>query len=333
MPLKLAQAVALIERIADPKWAFEWDRVGLQVGNLESGVSKAIVSLDWSADLLEAATASGCQLIVCHHPLIWEPLTSLTMRNRAERFALKLIEKGIAFYACHTQWDCAPGGINDALTATLGLTDVRPFGEAAKRSCLKLAVFCPKGSEDRVIDAAARVGAGQIGAYSRCAFLSSGMGTFLGGEGANPAVGRAGQVESADEVRVEMVLDESLAGDVERAIESVHPYEEPAIDFYRLKDSAPMPLGRFGKVPRTKKLKDFADEVDARLGTRSLCWGDEGLQVQKVALAGGAAGSLWKEALAIGADVLVTGEVKQDQALEASEAGMGIIAAGHYATE
>lgn len=333
MPSRLADVIRHIEEIADPRWAFTWDRVGLQIGDPDRTISKAIVSLDWSLELVHAADSGSCGLVVCHHPLIWEPFKSIGNRTRAERCALNLIERKIAFYACHTQWDCAPGGVNDALASLLKLNKVQAFGEVPKSPMLKLAVFCPVETADAIIDAASSAGAGSIGAYSRCAFLSRGTGTFVGGSGTNPAIGEAGRIESVEEVRIEMVLRESQSSDVERAIRRVHPYEEPAIDMYRLTEAAEMPLGRVGYLAARVALKDLLTEVDTRLETRSMCWGDKSKPINRVAVAGGAAGSLWKDAAATGADVLITGEVKQDQAMEASDAGLAIIAAGHYATE
>lgn len=333
MPLKISEAILQLERIADPKWAFEWDRAGLQIGDPERLLENAMVSLDWSESLVEAASKAGCGLVVCHHPLIWKPLASLTTRGRAERIALRLAERGIAFYACHTQWDCAPGGINDTLAEVLGLSDVSAFGDGASAADVKLVVFCPNGSEERIIDAASQAGAGRIGAYSRCAFFSEGTGTYIGGEGSHPAIGKPGATERVEEVRVEMLVPSSLAERVEDAVRSVHPYEEPALEFVRLKEVKEMPIGRIGVLPNSMSLESLVELVDRSLHTSSWCWGPKQRSVSTVALVGGAGSGLWHHALKAGADVLVTGEVKQDEAVDAVEAGVSLIAAGHYATE
>jgi hypothetical protein len=82
-------------------------------------------------------------------------------------------------------------------------------------------------------------GAGRIGDYERCSWYTDGTGTFLGGEGASPAVGEAGREERVPELRVETVYPESLEADVVDALVAAHPYEEPAFDLYPLANVEP----------------------------------------------------------------------------------------------
>jgi hypothetical protein len=81
-------------------------------------------------------------------------------------------------------------------------------------------------------DAVFAAGAGWIGDYSRCSWSTLGRGTFRGGEGTNPAVGEAGQDESATEYRVETVVPDDKLAAVVAALRRAHPYEEPAYDVY-----------------------------------------------------------------------------------------------------
>ena len=94
-----------------------------------------------------------------------------------------------------------------------------------------------------------------------------------------------------------------------------------------------MPLGRIGSLAKPMDRRKFRSLVDGALGTASMCWGPLGVKISRVAVCGGAADSMWRDALAAGADAFITGEVKQNVAVEASEAELTIVAAGHYATE
>jgi hypothetical protein len=98
----------------------------------------------------------------------------------------------------------------------------------------KLVVFVPAEALDRVRSALFDAGAGRIGAYERCSWYCDGTGTFFGGEGADPAVGRAGREERVPEVRLETVYSVEREADVVRALRAAHPYEEPAFDLYVL---------------------------------------------------------------------------------------------------
>ena len=98
----------------------------------------------------------------------------------------------------------------------------------------KIVVFVPAEALDAVRDALFAAGAGRIGDYERCSWYTEGTGTFLGGEGSDPAVGEKGQEERVPELRLETVYPEERETEVVAALRSAHPYEEPAFDLYPL---------------------------------------------------------------------------------------------------
>lgn len=100
----------------------------------------------------------------------------------------------------------------------------------------KVVVFVPWESLSVVRAAMARAGAGIIGDYTRCSFAARGRGTFRGGEGVSPVVGKAGRIEEVDEWRLEMVAAADVVEAVVAAMKAAHPYEEVAYDVYRLED-------------------------------------------------------------------------------------------------
>ena len=322
-----------MESLAPRSGAFEWDKVGLQFGDPEQIVDRAVVSLDRSLAAIDFAAANKAQLLLSHHPLIFQPLESITTSTYEGRAILKLAENKISFIAAHTNWDAAKGGINDVLAQLLDLKEVKPFGSCVQTPMLKLLTFVPAEHADAVIDACARAGAGQIGDYTRCAFMSPGNGTFEAPSDANPTVGEAGERTTVSEVRIEMVCPGDRSSTVEAALRQAHPYEEPPCDWHVLKPLQVHPMGRVGTLPEPIDLKGFSELVEHRLNTKTLAWGAPEASIRKVAVVGGSADSEWRNAQDAGADLLVTGEVKQHIALEAAESGFAILAAGHYATE
>ena len=97
-------------------------------------------------------------------------------------------------------------------------------------------VFVPADALDAVRDAVFAAGAGRIGAYERCSWFAEGTGTFLGGEGTDPAVGEPGREERVPELRLETVFPAERHAEVVGALRAAHPYEEPAYDVYPLVD-------------------------------------------------------------------------------------------------
>jgi hypothetical protein len=98
----------------------------------------------------------------------------------------------------------------------------------------KLVVFVPPDALDAVRDAVFAAGAGRIGGYERCSWYAEGTGTFLGGEGTAPTVGKRGVEERVSELRLETVFPAERHDDVVAALRAAHPYEEPAFDVYEL---------------------------------------------------------------------------------------------------
>ena len=100
----------------------------------------------------------------------------------------------------------------------------------------KLVVFVPREALDALRSALFDAGAGRVGGYERCSFYTEGTGTFLGGEGTSPAIGRRGVEQRVAELRLETVYPEERHEDVIAALRRAHPYEEPAFDVYALLD-------------------------------------------------------------------------------------------------
>jgi len=98
----------------------------------------------------------------------------------------------------------------------------------------KLVWFVPEEALDATRDAVFAAGAGRIGDYERCSWYTPGTGTFLGGQGTDPAIGESGREERAAELRVETLVPAERVEPVVAALLEAHPYEEVAYDLYAL---------------------------------------------------------------------------------------------------
>lgn len=107
----------------------EYDNAGFLLGHADSPVSKVLLSLDVTDEVVEEAVVIGAQLIVSHHPVIWDEMKSLTDCKLGNRKLLRLIESGIAVISMHTNLDIAEGGVNDVLISLLGASNEGPFDE------------------------------------------------------------------------------------------------------------------------------------------------------------------------------------------------------------
>ena len=110
-----------LDRYAPFSTQMSFDNAGFLVGRSGQAVSRLLVALDITEEVVSEAAELGCQLIVSHHPVIFRPARSITDETTTGRILLALAEGGISAICAHTNLDAAVGGVNDALAERLGL--------------------------------------------------------------------------------------------------------------------------------------------------------------------------------------------------------------------
>ena len=117
--------LVFVESLAPMYMKMDWDNCGLLCGRKDRPVKKILVALDPFRSVIEEAIDIGADLIVTHHPLIFaEEVKAVNEDTETGRCLLMLMEHGIAAINAHTNLDQAPGGINDVLAQTLGLSNI-----------------------------------------------------------------------------------------------------------------------------------------------------------------------------------------------------------------
>lgn len=334
----LGQVVAALEDLYDPTWSQPWDAVGLTCGDPQEPVTRILLAVDPVAATVDQAAAVGADLLLTHHPLLLKGVHSVAATTYKGRLLHRLITSGIALYTAHTNADVALPGVSDALATRFGMRNTRPLATGTGEPIDKVVTFVPHEAAEPLIDALAAAGAGAIGDYTRCAWLATGLGTFLPTANATPTIGQPGIVERVPETRVEMVLHREIRERVVRALLAAHPYEEPAYDVFEL---APPPtgrgLGRIGQLPEPMTVRAFvakAAEVLPRTAIGVLATGDRDRVLRTVAVCGGAGDSHLVDATRAGADAYLTADLRHHPAAEhVASGGPVLVNAAHWATE
>ena len=314
--------------------AYSWDKVGLHTGSPDQAVSKVLTTLSISRDTVKVAKRQRADMIVAHHPLIWEPLSHLRSDTPKNRLYLDILEADIACYGAHTNLDIASGGVNHILAERLGLVNTSPLFPAPHTHLLKLTTFVPESHLRIVQDAMADAGGGVIGNYSHCAFHAPGTGTFMPNDKADPFSGAKNNLNFESELRLEMTVSPAVVGGVVAALHAAHPYDEIAYDLVQLQNAdIRYGLGLKGEVDKPITLDDFAKHVRTSLEIDHVrVTGDSASKVKRIAVMGGAGGDSASKVPG-DIDVFVTGDVKYHDALDAYDAGLNVIDAGHHGTE
>lgn len=121
--MKISKFIEIVESMAPTSLKESYDNVGLMVGDRNSDVSKILLALDCTMDVIREAKEKGAQLIFTHHPLLYIKPKTITTDTLQGKKIIELIKNDINLYSAHTNLDSAKGGVNDSLMSLLGINE------------------------------------------------------------------------------------------------------------------------------------------------------------------------------------------------------------------
>lgn len=331
--MKIQGIISYLESIAPPQLQEHYDNAGLITGRMDWDCSGALICLDAVEDVIQEAIEKKCNLVIAHHPVIFKGLKKINGKNYVERTIIKAIKNDIAVYAIHTNLDNIITGVSGKMADLLGLENLKVLS-SKENTLQKLFTYVPDEKLNEVRQAVFDAGAGQIGNYSSCSFNTPGIGTFKAEAGADPYVGETGKLHQEEEVRVEIIFPSHLQQKVIAALKSAHPYEEVAYDVITLSNSyEKIGSGIIGNLPKPMAARDFLDLLKKTFKVAVIRHTELlNKPIETVALCGGAGSFLLPSALAMGADIYITGDVKYHEFFDA-DSRLVLADIGHYESE
>ncbi len=331
--MKIKEVVAALESLAPASLQESYDNAGLITGDENAECSGIVVSLDATEAVIDEAIKRNCNIVISHHPIVFSGLKRLTGKNYVQKAVIKAIKKDIALYAIHTNLDNIINGVNGRIAGLLGLTNISILS-AKENQLKKLYTFVPAADADKVRQAIFDAGAGHIGNYEECSFNAEGFGTFKGGMNTDPYVGKPGELHKENEIKIEAVFPTWLENTIVKTLLSAHPYEEVAYDVIKLDNKFPIigsgVIGELGKsIAEIEFLKQIKEKFRLPIIRHTQLRGKE---IKTVAVCGGAGSFLISSALASGADIYITSDIKYHEFFDANEK-MIIADIGHYESE
>ena len=119
--IKLSEIINCLEQAFPPEYAEDFDNIGLLLGRREKEVTKVLLCLDCNKNVVDEAIREGVQLIVTHHPVIFNPIKNINDDSDHGEMLVSAIEHDISIYSAHTNADSAPGGLTDRVCKKLNL--------------------------------------------------------------------------------------------------------------------------------------------------------------------------------------------------------------------
>jgi len=314
--------------------AWNKDNVGLQVGSAKRKVKNILLALDLNMKVIIEAVKKDCNIIITHHPLLFNPLRKIdTDQDNTSLLVEKLIKHDITLFSAHTNLDFTKDGVSFELAKTLKLTNLR-FLSNIKSAQYKLIVFVPEGHIEKVASAIFENGGGIIGEYSNCSFRTKGQGSFKGSKKTSPSIGKKLNYEKTDEIKLEVLIDSWKLNEILSAIRSVHPYEEIAYDVYPLNnENVNYGIGAIGELHTAMNQREFFNHVSKSLKINNFRYTTgKTNKIKTVAVCGGSGSEVIPAAIKKGADALITADIKYHTFFD-NERKILLIDAGHYETE
>ena len=166
MAATVAQIIRIMDEVAPPWLAEEWDNVGLQIGDPRLPVRRIWVALDPGPEVVKAACEKKVDLLITHHPLIFRPLNSIDFDTPGGSIIQMAAHHQLAIFSAHTNLDIVRDGVNDVLAQRLGLRHLAMLQpvHAGKRSKEDISMLTGGETEH---------GIGRIGSLAKAGSLKS----------------------------------------------------------------------------------------------------------------------------------------------------------------
>ena len=331
--MKIKDIIFILEEMAPTAYAEDFDNVGLLVGNQEAEVTGVLVCHDALEKVIDEAIRESCNLIVCFHPILFSGLKKITGKNYVERSIVKAIKNDIAIYAVHTALDNHTNGVNKIFCDALGLVNTKIL--VPKENFIKkLVTYTIPENVEQIKKGLFEAGAGKIGNYEECSFMSTGIGSYKGGDNSNPVIGARYELVEAQEVKIEVTFEKHLEAQIIQALKTNHIYEEVAYEITNLNNKHQnIGLGMIGDLPSEMEEKAFLEFVKETMQCGGIRHSDFlNKPIKRVAVLGGSGSFAISAAKNAGADIFLTSDLKYHQFYEA-ENQMIISDIGHFESE
>lgn len=131
--MKISEVIRITDEICPPELAEEWDNCGWQIKCGDGDVTGVLTAIEVTGAVIDEAVKRGANLIITHHPMIFQGIKSVDVKTVLGNYIIRLINNGISVYSCHTDFDKVEGGNNDYIGEVLELTDVRCLDDGFTR--------------------------------------------------------------------------------------------------------------------------------------------------------------------------------------------------------
>jgi dinuclear metal center YbgI/SA1388 family protein len=331
--MTISAIISVLEKIAPIFLQESYDNSGLITGLKQTECSGVLLCLDVTESVINEAITKKCNLIIAHHPIVFKGIKKFDADYYVDKTIIAAIKNDIAIYACHTNMDNVINGVNGKIADKLNLINRRIL-QPKSLLIQKLVVFVPFEYQEVLEKSLFEAGAGEMGNYAECSFISEGIGSFKPLEGANPQTGKIGERTIQKEAKLEVIFPIWKQSAILNAMRNAHPYEEVAFELYTLQNKhQEIGAGIIGEFEHSVDTIDFLHELKSIFNVKCLKHTQIlSNEIKKIAICGGSGSFLIQDAIRANADMYITSDIKYHDFFEANNK-LVLVDIGHFESE
>lgn len=332
--MKIKELINRFEKFAPKVIAEKNDPVGLQIGSLDREFTKVMTTLDVRPEVVQEAIDNNVDFIFAHHPVMFRPAQNLDLTVPQNQMYADLIKHDITVYAAHTNLDSADNGLNDWLAEQLGLSNLVGLVPGYQEPVYRLTVQVQHVYADAVrlslVASGAQIDIDDSKSYT---YASDGTVYFDAKPGEDMLVDESIDPVEVEDTRLEFEVLASNLEAVLQALHDVHPLANPLYNLIKLSHKSHQYfMGRVGELKQPMTVLELANYCKESFGVSGLrmITNHPDKLVQKVAVLGGDGGKFYHQAMALGADVYITGDAYYHTGHDILADDFTVIDPGHH---
>lgn len=330
-------SIALDNKIPAKYYCMEHDKVGLFVGDVDRDIKKVVTATDASLDVINYSIENNVDMILCHHPFMFDPVDRLTTSDYFQKKLYKLASNNIAVFSMHTNLDSAPGGLCDICCDLIGLKNTHPILTNKIKNYIFMG-FVKKEYKDNILKNFFKAGLGSKNDYENVYFNFKTKNSFIAINNSNPLCNIKNEQVISEEEVITILISEFEIDKALKIYMDSSPYDVPVYNIFDNNNYDEYPcIGRVGELEKEMTCEEFRgmclDAFQIPYAKCNFNFDQTNKKIKRVGVNSGSGMSIFNDACEHNIDAYICGDIKHDQYLYATERDVFVLDLGHYETE
>ncbi len=333
--MKLSEIINILNFYADEAYALPWDNSGIQVGDKNAVIHKILICLDVTENVIDEAVQKKCDLIISHHPLLFNPVKSI-QNDSISRILKKAIKNDINIYSSHTCFDMSEKGMNKAFADHFMLSNVRAL-DCCAESFAALEIYVAKEYAQKLCKELYNAGAIEVKSCVSYEFNILPNNRSASFANTKQLFDSEDKISNFEEIKLEITCAEKNINKLLDALYTLYPNKTPSYRIIKLNEvNYGVAMGIVGDLPEKISLNLLVDKVKEYFSQKHIRTSfkyEQNEEIKRIAFCSGSGSSYLGKAKYFGAQSYITADCKMPDFIRASQIGIYLICPSHFSSE